>query len=453
MRNPLNILAEKAYAKLKPVLFQKKNLTTVKALRLLYPQKNCEETYEKFQIRRLTIMFTLLILGIVSAALVCLCSRTEGKLADGAQLIRNEWGAGDYNVTLQAKAGEWLREIPFLVRERQFSEKEKEILFEKLRAELPKLIKKENQDLKHVTGDLNLISSANGYPFKLAWSSGNSKRIRRDGKVNRTGVGEEGERVELTVRVWDEKEERNFVYEVFLMPELLSGEEKFFRELDDELLKLDSERISESRLFLPESIDGIHLVWTEKRSGGSGFLLLLSLAGCLFVSKGMENDLVRSCKKREKQLLADYPDFVGKLRLYLSAGLTVKNAFVKMALDYKERTEEKGTCYLWEEIKIACFQLENGVPEEQVYQDFGRRCGEMRYRRLGFLLSVHLKQGNGQLLTVLSEEADSAQEDKRSLAKKAGEEAGTKLLLPMMLMLVVIMFLVLLPAYMDFGSI
>ena len=97
--------------------------------------------------------------------------------------------------------------------------------------------------------------------------------------------------------------------------------------------------------------------------------------------------------------------------------------------------------------------VENGVTEEQVYQEFGRRCKRMQYRRLGFLLSVHLKQGNSRLLAILSQEADSAQEDERNLARKAGEEAGTKLLLPMMLMLLVIMFLILAPAYMDFGSV
>lgn len=77
----------------------------------------------------------------------------------------------------------------------------------------------------------------------------------------------------------------------------------------------------------------------------------------------------------------------------------------------------------------------------------------MRYRRLSFLLSVHLKQGNNQLLTLLAGEADNAQEDRRKMAKKMGEEAGTRLLLPMMMMLVVVMFLILMPAYLDFGSI
>lgn len=149
----------------------------------------------------------------------------------------------------------------------------------------------------------------------------------------------------------------------------------------------------------------------------------------------------------------DYSGFVSKFRLYLAAGLNVKSAFFKMTADYAETKNYKTRHYLYEEMKVACHHLENGMMEEQVYQEFGRRCGEMRYRRLSFLLSVHLKQGNNQLLLLLEREADSALEDRRNIAKKAGEEAGTKLLLPMMLMLIVVMFLILLPAYFDFSSI
>ena len=54
---------------------------------------------------------------------------------------------------------------------------------------------------------------------------------------------------------------------------------------------------------------------------------------------------------------------------------------------------------------------------------------------------------------MLSEEAEGALEDRRNMARKAGEEAGTRLLLPMMVMLVVVMFLILVPAYLDFGGI
>ena len=109
--------------------------------------------------------------------------------------------------------------------------------------------------------------------------------------------------------------------------------------------------------------------------------------------------------------------------------------------------------YLMEEMQVSCHQLENGVAQEKVYQDFGKRCGEMRYRRLSFLLAVQLKQGNDQLLTLLEKETNDPQEERKNLARKAGEEAGTKLLLPMLLMLVVVMLLVLLPAYTGFGNI
>ena len=53
---------------------------------------------------------------------------------------------------------------------------------------------------------------------------------------------------------------------------------------------------------------------------------------------------------------------------------------------------------------------------------------------------------------MLSEEADAALEERRNLARKRGEEAGTKLLFPMMLMLVVVMFLILLPAFFGFAA-
>ena len=52
----------------------------------------------------------------------------------------------------------------------------------------------------------------------------------------------------------------------------------------------------------------------------------------------------------------------------------------------------------------------------------------------------------------LAEETDLALEERSRLARKRGEEAGTKLLFPMILMLVVVMFLILLPAFSGFGA-
>lgn len=453
VKNPLALTARKLYKGLKPVLYKNRNQKVIGALRQLSPGENEEKLYEEYQIRKLMSVLTVLIIGIASAALLQLCSRMERRLAEGSILLRNEWGAGDYLITLWADVGEWSKKIPFLVKERRFSVEERDRMLLALQEELPDIIRKENQDLKHITGDLNLVSSVEGYPFRLVWRSSNSKRLRRDGKANRTDIGESGEWIVLTAEIFYGEESVCLDYEVYLMPEILGGQERFFKNLDDALAIMDADSASKSQLQLPSQLDGKDIIWKEKRADYGILLMILSLAGCAFIGRGMENDLIKSCRKRDRQLLMDYPDFVSKLRLYLSAGLTVKNAFIRIAEDYGERVGNEKICYLYEEMKISCYQLENGISEERAYQDFGRRCGKTRYRRLGFLLSVHLKQGNGRLLAILSQEAESAQEDERNMARKAGEEAGTKLLLPMMLMLVVIMFLVLAPAYMDFGSI
>lgn len=455
MKNPFIPLMERVCRRHGLMAGRRKNQKIYRALSRLYPMGNPEELYRSFQVKRLAAMFVILILGTVSALLLCLCSRTQGKLAEGAQLIRKEWGAGDYRVVLQARAGEWSREIPFLVEERRLSEKEREELLIQLRGELPERIRGDNEDLRHVSEDLELMTSLEGYPFRLAWSSSDNERIDRNGRVNRTGISPQGESIRLTARIYGQEEEV-FSYDIFLVPETLSAEESFYRELAKELGRIGTEQESRRQVTLPGSLQGQSIQWEETAPGRAQkgiLLLLLTVLCCALVCGGMENDLERSCKKRDRQLLLDYPEFVSKLRLYLSAGLTVRSAFFRMTSDYLEQQGKGGEHYLYQEMKLACHQLENGVAQEQVYQELGKRCGEMRYRRLSFLLSVHLKQGNQQLLALLSQEADSAQEDRRSMARKAGEEAGTKLLLPMMLMLVVVMFLVLLPAWMDFGHV
>lgn len=453
MKNPFLPLAARLYQKLKPIVKKKQDYKVRKALQQLYPLENVDKMHDDFQIKKLEAIFVIIVIGIVSAVCIHLCSRMRESLADGTQLVRNEWGVGDYKVTLRAKTENWNKEIPFLVRERSLTKEEQSNLQNELYAKLPDLIKKENYDLGHVESDLNLVSSVPGYPFRLTWSSSDNERINRNGKVNRKGIESKGEKIELTVTFSYEQEESSFAYEVFLVPEVVNEEKLFFEALENKLSEIDLEAKNQKQISLPDSLQDENIEWTQVSKSNVIFIFMLTILGCVLVGWGMKNDLEKSCKKRNRQLVVDYSGFVSKLRLYLSADLTVKNAFYRIMKDYEEQQEQKKKKYLYEEMKISCHQLKNGVMEEQVYREFGKRCGETRYRRLSFLLTVHLKQGNGQLLMLLSEEADNAKEDRRNMARKAGEEAGTKLLFPMMLMLVVIMFLVLIPAYLDFGSI
>ena len=99
---------------------------------------------------------------------------------------------------------------------------------------------------------------------------------------------------------------------------------------------------------------------------------------------------------------------------------------------------------------MTCYELQSGRSEKEAYDHFGKRCQVQAYRKLCTLLSQNLRKGSNDLLRVLRQEADNAFTERKNLAKKLGEEAGTKLLLPMMMMLCIVMVVIMIPAYFSF---
>lgn len=421
----------------------------------LRPYENKEQMFLLYQKKKKRWMIGLIVVGIVSALYVHGGSQKEKRLLDGNLLVRNVWDAGNYQVDLNVKTKEWDYSFSYLVKEKAYTREEAEQLYRKFAGELPSLICGGNQTLQEVTEDLKLANAYKDYPFMVSWSSTDQDRVSSRGKVNRKGLEDEGQWVTLhaLVREVDTGLEQELTLKVFLAPEKLSEEELFFRRVEESVISMDKVSAQKEIVTLPVSVEGKELTWKETKQDHSIFILLLFGAASLFVGRAMDHDLQKADRKRLKELQKEYPEFAGRLRLYLCAGMTARNAFGRVAQDYAERTGKKKRLFLESEMKIACNQLSNGLPEAQVYQEWGARCGEMRYRRLGFLLSVQLKQGNDRLLQLLEQEADVAREDQRNQARKEGEEAGTKLLFPMILILIMVMLLVLLPAYVDFGTI
>ena len=66
------------------------------------------------------------------------------------------------------------------------------------------------------------------------------------------------------------------------------------------------------------------------------------------------------------------------------------------------------------------------------------------------MLSANLQKGSQGLAKLLQEEAAFSMEERSQMARKFGEEAGTKLVLPMILMLLVVLVILMAPAVMAF---
>ena len=53
---------------------------------------------------------------------------------------------------------------------------------------------------------------------------------------------------------------------------------------------------------------------------------------------------------------------------------------------------------------------------------------------------------------LLEQEAETALEERRAMARKLGEEAGTKMLLPLILMLGIVIAIIMVPAIQSFNA-
>ena len=147
-------------------------------------------------------------------------------------------------------------------------------------------------------------------------------------------------------------------------------------------------------------------------------------------------------------MLMDYPEIVSSLALLLGAGMNVQNSWLKIVNDYRTKREETGKKrYAYEEMLFTVYEMENGVLQVNAYERFGRSCRISCYTRLSTMISQNLRKGSTNLAQLLTEEAKEAFENRKHMARKLGEKAGTKLLLPMMMILGVMMVIIMVPAF------
>ena len=66
------------------------------------------------------------------------------------------------------------------------------------------------------------------------------------------------------------------------------------------------------------------------------------------------------------------------------------------------------------------------------------------------MLSQNVRKGAANLAILLREEAANAFEERKHMARRLGEKAGTKLLVPMMMLLGMIMVIIMVPAFQSY---
>ena len=373
----------------------------------------------------------------------------------GSGLLREGYGGNELEYQLEVEGLEDAKKktpVTVQVSPRKYTEKEAEAVFYELAEELPSEILGENESLLNVVSDLSLPKRSSERGIRITWYPEDPDLISFEGTVENQSLSEP-RKTALKAVMTDGVYTGTFVFEVTVKPRVTEGREGLLTAFQSRLSDEDRKQAEQAELKLPAEFSGKKLRY-HKQIGHEGvLLLLLGLLTSLLLGLRAGTEEREMKKRRREELLLDYSEFVSKFIVYLGAGLTIRNAWQKIAEHYLEARKQgiMGKRCVYEEMLTTLWDMEKGIPESGAYQAFGRRCGLQPYIKFCTLLEQNRKNGGRTLKPQLTVEMDTAFEERKNAARRRGEEAGTKLLLPLFMMLIIVMVIVILPAMLSMG--
>lgn len=425
-----------------------------KELSMLSPGLEHRVLLEDYYVSKITNSIMIAGVSVVILVLTTV-SRANSEIIDENNMIeRREYGNGNYTVSLTAKTDEYdYGNVALEVEERKLTKSEYNRMIDEADKYIEANILGENDSLDHIDTEMNLLTDISGYPFDIRWESSDYMLIRNDGEFGELEAEQNGEEVILKAIVAYGEIEHEKEYPIVVFPHRLSQDQIMQKELHD-IIKKENENTAETGfLKLPDSIGGAEIEWAETREPLVAIVILGLFFTVIAVWIGTDKDLKGKCEERDRQLLSEYSEFVSKLQLLLSSGLTIRGVLERMAGDYKKNKRKGGNSkYVYEELLLCVRKMQDGMNEAACYEFFGNRCGLLNYKKLASLLMQNLRKGNEGLIVALAQEANTAFEERKAVARRMGEEAQTKLLFPMVIMLGIVMVIIMIPAYMSFGG-
>ena len=416
------------------------------ALQTLEPTGDTQRRQKEYVIKKLSLCGIIVAGGLFLSVLLWIKEGTQTKIVDNF-IERNVYGDGEKDVSLIAKGSSGTYEVDLSVEERLYQESELNVLLEEFLPLLEKTIVGENVSLDQVAYDLRLIENLDGFPFEVEWQT-DGVYIDSNGKLIQN-VLDAPKLVEFTAVISCESFEARHVLNCMVYSKAIQPSQKEL--ITKALQEIQNETRTEKFMTLPSEMNAEKISWSYKK-GNLGMLVLFATPLlAIVIYFGTDRDLKKQVADRNEQLKLDYPEIVSSLALLIGAGMTVPNAWQRVAKDYRTKKQETGRKrYAYEEMLLTIYEMESGVAQTKAYERFGRRCRVQSYNRLATMLSQNVRKGATNLAMLLREEAAYAFEERKHNARRLGEKAGTKLLMPMMMLLCMIMVVIMVPAFQGY---
>lgn len=430
------------------LLCGKQGKKTEEKLKLLQTTRN-SITLEAYYGRKFSRMLMFFFGGTLVLGFLALGFSGEVKWMDHPVVQRPGYGEGNLETELTVKVSDTQTlEVPVMIGERKYTEEEIQKIFDRILKELPEEILGENKSLQEVKSDLTLPNSFQNGVILAQWAVDPPDYMDDTGHFL-SEVPKEGILAALKVTLVYGKEEVIQEFPARFLPKDKTDKEIMVDDLKAAVQAADEQEPEAEEVTLPETLQGVPVRWGNQTSSPLAVGIFLLAVGLWYLYGRDDRELDKEERHRKQQMVMDYPVILYKMSMLLGAGMTIRGAFTRIAFHYRDQPGRE-LHYAYEEMLLACYEMEKGVGEASVYEGFGQKCRDLRYLKFGSLLSQHLKKGSKGLAELLEQEAQSGMEERKNLARRLGEEAGTKLLLPMMLMLILVVAILMIPAVISF---
>lgn len=421
--------------------------------RALYVGSKPEEMKNAFNKKRVKLVWIVMVVSAIFSSIIFVKNDRESALIEGKYLQRPTSGDGSIMVPLYYEMEGIKEDIMVQISEKRLSGEMKEEMFQKSYEFIDKNILGENESTDEIRSAINLMSEIPGTSINISWKF-DSSIITYDGTLKNDSLEEEGRVTELTAVLNYYGEIRE--YELFLniFPPQYDELTTLKKDMNSALEEADKKSLVNDYFELPMKVNDREIAYGSDQYTWMQILFLGGLtAFCIWYA--MEQNLKKRMQLRKNQLMIDYPEIISKYTLLLNAGMTTKAAWERIGMDYTQRKKivsdkMQVTRYAYEEMLITKNEIALGRSEPVAYEEFGRRCGILPYLKFSTIIVQNLKKGTRGMIPMLELEVTQARAERKEAVKRLGEEAGTKLLGPMVGMLVLVLLMIMIPAFLSF---
>ena len=299
-----------------------------------------------------------------------------------------------------------------------------------------------------------IISSQSG--VDIAEKNGRLYMIRPD-------RGEEAGHISFLVGVCGENEGKEQKVEVRLEPfgrpenssektagndEMSSEKERIEYEIRQIANSFNDDRHSKM-IELPGRLkSGERITWETRRNTNSAAIAMCMVMTIPFIFITCLRPVKKRRKKEQESVVRQLPEFINKIVLLLNAGLVLNSAFeraVAESLQFKSNDEDY-FCKKLKEMYVSVQNTNSSVNEE--FRKFAKENGTKELMRISNIISDNISKGV-ELTEKLQREGEILWLSRKKNCEEKGRLAETKLTLPLMIFLTVLIVITVAPALME----